>query len=319
MPKTKSPRKGSMQYWPRKRAKRPYPRVRRWSKLAEAKPIGFAGYKVGMTHILINDNKECSLTKGQEISFSVTIIECPPIKVCSLRFYKNTISGLQVVSEVSADNLDKELERKILKRKKGKKAEYPEEYDDIRLMVYTQPKLTNIGKKKPEIFEIPIGGKKEEKTEYAKNILGKEIKINDVLAEGQQIDVHSISRGKGLQGPVRRFGIGLKSHKSEKHRRTPGNLGPWTGAKMWRVAQAGKTGYYQRTEYNKWLLKISEDIEKITPKSGFRHYGIIKNSYALVKGSIPGTPKRLIIMGNPIRENKKIPKTAPEIKYIGLK
>lgn len=318
MPTIRSPRKGSLQYWPRKRARRQYARVRNWTTTPDAKPLGFGGYKVGMTHLLINDNKEHSLTKGQNISCPITVIECPPIKVASLRFYKNTISGSQTVSDVFADNLDKEVERKILKRKKGRKLEDVKDYDDIMLLVYTQPRLTNIGKKKPEVFEIPIGGNLETKLEYAKNILGREIKINDVLIEGRQIDVHSISKGKGLQGPVRRFGIGLKSHKSEKKRRTPGNLGPWTGAKMWRVAQAGKTGYYQRTEHNKWLLKIGEEGKEITPKGGFPHYGIVKNQYILVKGSVSGTQKRLVIFSNAIRENKKIPKTTPEITYINI-
>jgi len=269
-----------------------------------------------MTHLMIKDNNERSLTKGQNINFPITIIECPPIKVASLRFYKNSVSGLHAVFDVFAENLDKELERKIL-NKKGNKITDVKDYDDVRLVVYTQPKLTGIGKKKPEVFEVHLSGEKEAKLEYAKSVLGKEIKINDVLEEGQQVDIHSVTRGKGLQGPVRRFGIGLKSHKSEKHRRTPGNLGAWTGGKMWTVAQSGKTGYYQRRDYNKWLIKIGEDKE-INPKSGFPHYGVIKNQYIFVKGSVGGSQKRIIIMTNALRENKKIPKAAPEIVYTNI-
>ncbi|MFC1733711.1 hypothetical protein ACFL6I_25715 [candidate division KSB1 bacterium] len=33
MPTTRSPRKGSMQFWPRKRAKRAYPIVKAWAKV----------------------------------------------------------------------------------------------------------------------------------------------------------------------------------------------------------------------------------------------------------------------------------------------
>ena len=56
MPKTRNPRHGSMQYWPRKRAKRSFPRIRSWGASKENKPLGFAGYKVGMTHVMIVDN-----------------------------------------------------------------------------------------------------------------------------------------------------------------------------------------------------------------------------------------------------------------------
>ena len=46
-------------------------------------------------------------------------------------------------------------------------------------------------------------------------------------------------------------------------------------------------GFQQRTEFNKRILKISEDASEITPQVGFLHYGVLKNPYILVKGSIP--------------------------------
>jgi len=68
MPKAKKPRSGSMQYWPRVRSKRPYARVKSWPMAKEPKLLGFAGYKVGMTHIGFIDNKKTTLTKGEEIN-----------------------------------------------------------------------------------------------------------------------------------------------------------------------------------------------------------------------------------------------------------
>jgi len=320
MPNIRKPRKGSLQFWPRKRAKRGYARVRSWAKIKEAKPLGFAGYKVGMTHAMINDNRKTSLTKGTEIFCPVTIIECPPIKTASLRFYKNTINGSKLVSEVFADKVDKELGRKItIPKKINKKIEDIKDFDEIRLMVYTQPKLAGI-KKKPEVFEVGLGGNKEEQLKFAKENLGKEININDVFTEGQQVDVHAITKGKGFQGAVKRFGIGLKSHKSEKSRRTPGSLGPWKGQGhvMWKVAQAGKMGYHLRTEYNKWLIKIGNKPEEVNLKGGFLRYGIVKNPYILVKGSMSGPVKRLIRFNRAIRQSKKIPSEAPAISYLSL-
>ena len=319
MPKAKKPRSGSMQYWPRVRSKRPYARVKSWPMAKEPKLLGFAGYKVGMTHIGFIDNKKTTLTKGEEINCPVTVIECPPLKTSSIRFYKKTNSGLKIVSEIFAEKLDKELERKInISKKKKRKIEDIKDYDDLRILAYTQAKLTTIGKKKPEIFEIAIGGDKEAKLAYAKNILGKEISIKDVFKEGQQIDIHAITKGKGFQGAVKRFGIGLKHHKSEKGRRTPGSLGGWKaqGHFLYRVAHAGQLGYHLRTVYNNWLLKISDKPGEINQKGGFLHYGIVKNPYILVKGSIAGPVKRLVRMVTSIRPNRKIPTEAPSITYI---
>jgi len=319
MPTTRRPRFGSLAYYPRKRSKRQVARVHAWANVKEAKLLGFAGYKVGMAHLMLTDNNPNSMTKGATISCPTTIIECPPLKAASVRFYKKTVDGLKVVSDVLAENFDKELERKItMPKKRGKKIEDVKDFDDLTLLVYTQPKLTGIGKKKPELFEIAIGGKKEEKLNYAKGILGKDINIKDVFAEGSQLDIHTITKGKGLQGPVKRFGIGLKSHKSEKGRRNPGSLGPWRGQMniMWKIPHAGQMGYFQRTEFNKWLLKIGDKAEEINPKSGFIRYGVVKNTYILVKGSLGGSKKRLVRFNAAIRPHKNIPKEAPKIKQV---
>lgn len=317
MPRTRKPRAGSMQFWPRVRARYHYARIRNWPQSKEARLLGFAGYKVGMTHLLINDNRAHSLTKGSEIFCPITVVECPPIKVASIRFYKNMQDGLKLVSQVFSDTIDKDLERKITAlKKKGKDAS---DFDFIRLLCYTQPKLTGIGKKKPEVFEVAVGGNKEQQLNYAKEKLGKGISINEVFKEGQQLDVHSVTKGKGFQGPMRRFGIQLRHHKSEKSRRNPGSLGSWKaqGHIMWRVAHAGKMGYHLRTEYNKWLIKIGNKADEINVKGGFVDYGIVKNPYILLKGSIGGTKKRLIRLTDAVRPKKDVPE-APQIAYVSI-
>ena len=88
MPSAKTPRSGSMQYWPRKRAKSHLARIRSWDKGKEVKPLCFAGYKAGMTHVIMTDNRASTKTKGMDIFTPVTVIECPPMKVYSIRLYK---------------------------------------------------------------------------------------------------------------------------------------------------------------------------------------------------------------------------------------
>ena len=306
MPKTKRPRKGSLQFWPRKRAKKSYPNIRVWNKKQENKLLGFIGYKVGMTHLhYISQNPNIKL-KAETFS-SATIIECPPLKPFSLRFYKKTDYGFQVITEILAKNLNKELERKI-KMPKKQKDQIPEKYDYLKLLVYTQPRLTGIGKKKPEIIEIGLSGD----LEFAKSLLNQnEIKIQDVFKENQYVDIHAITKGKGIQGPVKRFGVSLRQHKAEKGTRRVGSLGNWM-AKTWRVAHAGQMGFFKRTEHNKLIFKISN--ENIAPKSGFHKYGSVKNDYVIIKGSVAGPKKRLIVMTEPIRDKKAFP-----VKIISIK
>lgn len=304
-----------MQFWPRVRARHTYARIRRWTQSKEVKLLGFAGYKVGMTHLLVNDSNPHSITKGTEIFWPATIVECPPLKTASIRFYKKTINGAKLISEMFADSTGKELERRILTHKK--KGKEPADFDFVRLLCYTQPKLTGIGKTIPETFEIAMGGDKWQQITYAKEKLGKEIEVAEVFKEGQFIDTHSLTKGKGFQGPVKRFGVQLRHHKSEKSRRNPGSLGAWNaqGHIMWRTAHAGRTGYNLRTEYNKCIIKIGSKADEINAKGGFVNYGMVKSPYLLIKGSVGGAVKRLIRFTEPVRYSGKSTPEAPLITY----
>ncbi len=322
MPRIRTPRQGSMQYWPRKRAPDIVARVRTWTPnnipIKEIKLLGFAGYKVGMTHVLAVDNRPTSISKGDEIQVPVTVVECPPLKVASVLLYKNDAYGSHCVGQINAEKLDKEVERKMNVPKKPGKAPNETNISDVRVLVHTQPKLTGIGKKTVEVFELGVGGKPEEKLAFAKSLLGKEVKVSDVFSEGQLVDSVSITKGKGLQGPVKRFGLALRSHKSEKTKRGPGSLGPWHGYRGYRSPHQGQMGFHQRTEFNKQVLRIStEDVKKINPKGGFVRYGLVKNQYLLVKGSLGGPHKRLITLTAPRRaSNMKLPKEAPTLAYV---
>ena len=317
MSKYSKPRKGSMQFWPRKRAKKSYARVRNWAdEVNSLKILGFIGYKVGMTHAIVKDNTPNSMTKGKNIAMPITILECPSLGVLSIRFYKQYFDGLKLISEVFSKNVDKELKRKVISGKKN--AVTPKEFDEVRIVVYTKPKLTGIGRKKPEVSELKIGGKDlEEKSAFLNSLLDKEIKINDVLKEGQLIDLHGVTKGKGFQGPIKRFGVGRLSHKSKKKVRGVGSIGPWHPSRVRStVAQPGKMGFHQRTEYNKMVLKIGNNPKEIENTGGFRKYGVVKNNFILVNGSVVGTYKRPVIMTEAMRPKKRV--QSFELVSLGL-
>ncbi len=316
------PRRGSMGFSPRKRCRAETPHIRSWAEGEEKPKIqGFLGYKAGMTHTHIVDYRPTSTTSGKEVLMPVSVIEAPPIKVAAVRAYEKTVHGLQTIGEIWAEKLDAELSKRLplAKNNKKKNWDFAKEADELRVIVYTQPRLvTSVPKKIPEIREFRIGGGSiEDRLKYAKEILGKEVKINDAMKEGDMLDTIAITKGKGFQGHVKRWGVKLLTHKNSKHRRMIGTAGSWHP--NWvqaTVPQAGQMGYHQRTEYNKRVLKIGENGEEITPAGGFPNYGVIKNSYVLIHGSIPGPTKRLISMRDAVRYQRGVEIKKPEITYI---
>ena len=118
--------------------------------------------------------------------------------------------------------------------------------------------------------------------------------MKDIL-KWDLLDLRGLTRGKGLVGPVKRFGISLKSHKSEKGVRRPGSLGPWHPAHVtFRVAQAGQLGMFTRVQYNiKPITHANAQQGPIPVNHGFKHYGLIAGDYIVVEGSVQGAAKRL--------------------------
>lgn len=322
MPQVKRPRRGSLQFHPRVRAKRLYPTIPAYPNADKPKVLGFAGYKSGMSHAIILDNHKGSPTFGQEISIPVTVLDCPPLKVIGIRAYQNTYDGLKVFKEAITKDLPKHLSRKM-KVGKFKTDENLVEIEknldkisNIRLITCTQPQLSGIGKKTPEIFELEIGGTNAgEKLTLAKKHLGKEIKPGDVVKDGELVDVMAVTKGKGTQGPVKRFGVRIQNRHAKQKRRHVGAIAAQTPHRvLWTSPMAGQLGLFTRTELNKRILKIG-DGEEITPKSGFTRYGVIKGNYILVQGSVPGPKKRLILIRHAIRPSK-VKLLVPEIKEI---
>ncbi|MCX6671098.1 MAG: 50S ribosomal protein L3, partial [Euryarchaeota archaeon] len=131
------------------------------------------------------------------------------------------------------------------------------------------------------------------------------------------LDTIAITKGKGWQGTVKRHHVKLLLHKNSKHRRMIGTAGSWHPSWVQAtVPQAGQMGYHQRTEYNKRVLKIGENGEEITPAGGFPNYGVIRNSYIIIHGSIPGPVKRLIGMRDAVRYQRGVKFQKAEITYI---
>ena len=74
---------------------RPYGRITSWpeSDATEIRVQGFAGWKAGMTHVLMRDTNPNSTSAGQEVRKAVTVVEVPPMKVLAVRGYHMTPYG----------------------------------------------------------------------------------------------------------------------------------------------------------------------------------------------------------------------------------
>lgn len=312
-------RRGSLEYWPHRRAHKLLPRIRNWPESKTPSVLTLPAYKAGMTHVMVVDDS-ASPSKGQEIFRPVTLLVFPKMFIYGVRMY-----GKQYLYEQPAGSVyDKTLAQKVgIKTIKStttlddvkKKAS---EYTDITALAFADPSDLNIGVKKLMRFEVPVGGSTiEEKIAFIEKIFGKEVKSSEVLALGEFIDVVCVSKGKGWEGPVSRFGVARQYHKSTGKIRHLGTLGAWHPPKvLFSVPMAGHLGFNYRTELNKRIIKMgtSQDSATVTPKGGFLNFGDIRSDYIMIEGSVPGSAKRFVRIRKAIRAKGKV--TVPKIMYI---
>merc|ERR1719240_1221511 len=144
------------------------------------------------------------------------------------------------------------------------------------------------------------------------------------------IDTIAITKGKGTEGVVARWGVSRLPRKTHRGLRKVGCIGAWHPAAVkWTVPRAGQMGFHHRTEINKKVYKLGKAGEAshkattdfdmtekdITPMGGFPQYGVVKEDYLLVKGSVPGTRKRAITL----RQSVFKPTTRNALEEISIK
>jgi large subunit ribosomal protein L3 len=121
--------------------------------------------------------------------------------------------------------------------------------------------------------------------------VGQEIGV-DILAQGELVDVTSVSKGKGFTGVMKRHGFaGLPaSHGAHRVHRAPGSIGAcatpsrvFKGTKM-----AGRSGGQKTTTLN--LTVVQADAER---------------DLLLVKGSVPGPNGGLVLVRDAVKAGKK--------------
>ncbi|MEM2637003.1 MAG: 50S ribosomal protein L3 [Candidatus Korarchaeota archaeon] len=219
----------------------------------------------------------------------------------------------------------------MMKNRLQKLRELKDKIDEVRVLIAAQPWLTGgVTKKGCDLLELKVGGNPAEALEYAASLLGKEVHITDVFDGVEYVDVIGVTTGKGTEGPVKRHHIKILHRKARKGKRRVGSLGGWTPASVtYRTPSMGQLGFFRRTILNlkvvkvvKFKLENKTKEEKVTeslrkkekmgparipnilpnPPEGHHRYGLVRNDYIVIRGSVMGPPKRPIVIRMAVRK-----------------
>ena len=321
-----APRRGSLAYLPRARAKSFEARIRAWPEVNSEEPklLVHAGFKAGCVQIVNIDDREKTPNYGKQLVSLGTVIVTPPILIVGIRGYSKDQNGKHAQFDLYADNLPKNISQLFKLKNKEGLLEYSEKtfktIKEIYAVIVVIPRNAGLEQKKPYVFEVSVkGGDVKKQFTFVKDLLGKEVKIDQVFESGDTVDAAAITKGHGWQGPITRMGVKKKQHKSRKSVREVGSLGPISPQYvMYTVPRGGQHGLHQRIEYDKKIMVMdnTENIKyEINPKGGFKHFGNVNGDFIIVRGSVPGTYKRLIKLRTQIRNMpKKI--TKPNILEV---
>ncbi|MFQ5476204.1 MAG: 50S ribosomal protein L3 [Nitrosopumilus sp.] len=310
--KRHSPRRGSLAYSPRIRAKSMEARIRAWPKLDSEEPkiLAHCGFKAGCIQVVSIDDREKTPNAGKQLVSLGTVLVTPPVLILGIRGYSKDHDGLHAEFDVYADDIPKYISKEITVKNKEGALEDAENrlkrIKEIFAIVAVSPRAAGLEQKKPYIFEASVsGGDIQKQFTHVKELLGKEIKIDQIFETGASVDVAAITKGKGWQGVLKRWNVKKKQHKSRKTVREVGSLGPISPQSvMYTVPRAGQFGFHQRIEYDKRIMIIgntNDDQIKINPDGGYKHFGLVKGDFIVLKGSVPGTYRRLIKLRSQIR------------------
>jgi len=174
-----------------------------------------------------------------------------------------------------------------------------------------------VGVKKAHVSEIQInGGSIAAKIAMAKSLLEKEVRIDSVFQQSEACDVCAVSKGHGFEGVVHRWGVACLPRKTHRGLRKVACIGAWHPERVsFTVARAGQNGYHHRTHLNKKIYQIGRSVsvepnqasttfdlteKTITPMGGFVGYGLVRNDYVMIKGSVTGPRRRVITLRRPM-------------------
>jgi len=364
--KFSAPRSGSLAFLPRKRSRRHRGKIKAFPKDDASSPChltGFIGYKCGMTHTMRELNRPGSKSHAKEIVEAATIIECPKMVGVGLVGYATTPNGLRAVSTVWTAALSDEFKRRMYKNWcKSKKSAFKrhqkkmedknanglnEEQEErlklilnnatvVRLIAHTQMAPLRLRQRKAHVMEIQInGGSVADKVAYGQKLFEQQIPVSDVFTQNEVIDTIAVTKGRGMEGVITRWGVTRLPRKTHRGLRKVACIGAWHPSRVsYSVARVGQNGYHHRTEIHKKIYLMAKGIvdaegkpnynamteadptkKMITPLGSFPRYGVVQEDFILIKGSLPGCKKRPITL----RKTLHMPTNSMAKEEVNLK
>lgn len=121
-------------------------------------------------------------------------------------------------------------------------------------------KMKGLKQKKAHLMEIQVnGGTIAQKVDYAYSFFEKQVPIDAVFQKDEMIDIIGVTKGKGYEGVVTRWGVTRLPRKTHRGLRKVACIGAWHPARVsFTVARAGQNGYHHRTEMNKKVYKLGK-------------------------------------------------------------
>jgi len=291
--------------------------------------------------------------------------------VCGLVGYTETPKGLRALTTVWAHHLKDELRRRFYKNwyaaRKKAFGNYIKRFEQnngaaierdlarirkycsvVRVLAHTQISHVGLRQKKAHLMEIQInGGSVADKVDFGYKFFEQPVPIDTVFSQNDMVDILGITKGKGFDGVIGRWGVAGLPRKTHRGLRKVACIGAWHPERVgFTVARAGQNGYYHRTEINKKVYRIGkaarpfiEDKTKrakannafnanastptdltpkaITPMGGFPHYGSVHEDYLMLKGCVMGPKKAPVTLRKSLlNSTKRVVFEEIQLKFI---
>jgi large subunit ribosomal protein L3 len=294
---------------------------------------GFPLFKVGMVQVVTLDDREKTPNFGKPMFNPATVLSAPSVTVYGFRGYTRKSGIDYALVDVFANNLPEEIQERLSFTRDQKNSEafdgslkktegVLDQIVRFAAIVGVTPSEAGLANGNPQIQEVAIvGGNTKAQFDYLKGVVGSVVKPSDYFKPGSYVDTIAITKGKGFEGVITRFGVKRKQHKSRKTVREVGVISPWHPATvMYTVPRAGQMGFHQRVDKNNRILAVSNAQQNpITPSGGFPHYGEVRGDYVIIRGSVPGPIKRMVDTRLPLypRRQKVIAPRIVEVNIAG--
>merc|ERR1712157_13736 len=143
----------------------------------------------------------------------------------------------------------------------------------VRVLAHTQIRKIPFGQKKAHMMEIQInGGSAAEKVDFAVSHFEKTVPIDAVFSKDEMIDTVGISKGRGTEGVVTRWGVTRLPRKTHRGLRKVACIGAWHPARVgFSVPRSGQHGFHHRTETKKRCVTLRRSLLNQTSRNALEN------------------------------------------------